>query len=911
MRKTLSAIAFLAAVLYGPVGAAQTPASTWTIPGTVNAGGLNNTRFVSDLAVTNPGSVPVQATISFIPVGGTTPKQVTLGAGQTLAYRNVLDSLWGAQGAGATQVACGSPLLIRARTYNTAATGTYGVALPVFADDRLLVSGKSADSLWISQSADGGSGFRTNIAVVFPDAGGGAATVTIYGADGNEVSSQDFAVDSAGFQQFGVGGFAGAVSVARAEVQVTRGRAAGYSVVVDNVTGDSSLFTFEELPNGYQDVVANGVARANGRNNTFFRTDGRFFNPSDEDAVVQVSFHAAGLSNPSPVSSSFTVGAGRILEVTDLLDVLLGLPVGSAGALRFETDAPVAILCRTSNVDPLGVKPGTFGAQQRPTPLLSFVMSADAGAAITGIRQNSAFRTNVGFAAGAEGADYALTLKNADGATIGTASGSLGAFGWAQPNVQDLFPATAIPDDATLHVKVNAGSVDVFDSSIDNTSGDPVVTPIMPLPVSVASSATIGPQGGSVRSADGRLTLKVPAGALSGPVAIAITPEAIADADAFGPAYSLTPSPLPLAKPALLVFRASDPAPDLGLVSISLAIRTASGTFFAMGGRVDPAAATLSVPIASTNPSAPSVRAARNSSLAGGTLILSLKNLAVGPLQPAVLTDGSVRLHLGLLWPPSAGVKPAGLRLELSPEDLKTLVVLWKRPTVGKIVADPTNVFSVTYVAPHRVRAADFFVGSSVSARAGSIRIVARYQVEIVRRDWVIETDFTLNKLPCDQEVDPFEVSWHNFQTGKLRINDGGSITLTASSYQYENPVWALCPARQDGCILTGACVWYKKLTPDPDGFADLTLELSAFSAFDLTKGQFTLDGNTNYYRPGAQLSGGSFPYVDFRVEPVTFPIPLSLPVRLDQERVWFKEENGSFGPYFETRHRIYSVDAP
>ena len=150
--------------------------------------------------------------------------------------------------------------------------------------------------------------------------------------------------------------------------------------------------------------------------------------------------------------------------------------------MRFETDAPVAILCRTSNVDPAGIKPGTFGAQQKPTSLLSFVMSADAGAVVTGIRQNAAFRTNVGFAAGADGADYALTLKSAAGATVVTSSGSLGAFGWAQPNVQDLFPATAIPDDATLQVKVTAGSLDVFDSSIDNTSGDPVVTAIMPLP---------------------------------------------------------------------------------------------------------------------------------------------------------------------------------------------------------------------------------------------------------------------------------------------------------------------------------------------------------------------------------------------------------------------------------------------
>ena len=317
---------------------------TWTIPGTVNAGGLNNTRFVSDVALTNPGALPASVTLSFLGPGGLPPRTINLPAGATTVYRNILDALWGAQGAGATQVTSTTPLLIRARTYNTAASGTYGVALPVFADARILAAGKAADSLWISQSADGSTGYRTNVAVVFPDTGGGAATVTIYGADGNEIASQDYSLDAAGFQQFGVGSFAGAVSVARARVEVTRGRAAGYSVVVDNVTGDSSLFTFEELPTGYQDVLVNGVARANGRNNTFFRTDGRFFNPVDEDAVVKVSFHASGASNPAPVSGTFTVPGGRILDVTDLLGSLLQLPVGSAGALRFETDASVAIL---------------------------------------------------------------------------------------------------------------------------------------------------------------------------------------------------------------------------------------------------------------------------------------------------------------------------------------------------------------------------------------------------------------------------------------------------------------------------------------------------------------------------------------------------------------------------------------
>ena len=100
------------------------------------------------------------------------------------------------------------------------------------------------------------------------------------------------------------------------------------------------------------------------------------------------------------------------------------------------------------------------------------------------MRQGADFRTNVGFAAGADGATYYLTLKNAAGSDgREPPRRSLGPWGWTQPNVQDLFPAVTVPADATLQVNVTAGSLDVFDSSIDNASGDPVVTPIMPLPV--------------------------------------------------------------------------------------------------------------------------------------------------------------------------------------------------------------------------------------------------------------------------------------------------------------------------------------------------------------------------------------------------------------------------------------------
>lgn len=632
-------------------GQSPTIAYTWTIPGTVNASGLNGTRFVSDLALTNPGTDMALAILTLVPASGTAQSLQFLAPGQTLVLQNALQQLWGATGAAATVVNASAPLLIRARTYNAAQSGTYGVALPVVADDRFLSPGDAADSLWISQSAGGSTGYRTNVAVVFPDAAGGDATVTVYDASGNAAGSQAFSVPSAGFQQFAVGAFAGAVAAGRARIEVSRGRATAYAVVVDNVTGDSSLFTFEGLPAGPQDVLVNGVARANGRNNTYFRTDARIYNPASVDAAVTAAFHANQSANPSPATATFTVPAGRILDVVDVLQTLLGLPVGSAGALRFTSDAPVGILCRTSNVDPSGQAPGTYGAQQKPAPVISFLSSADAGAVVTGIRQNGAFRTNVGFAAGADGASYSLTLKDSSGSTAGAASGSLGAWGWTQPNVQDLFPNVAIPADATLQVVVTSGSVDVFDSSIDNASGDPVVTPIMPLPAAIPSAATIGPAGGSVRSDDGRLTLKIPAGALATSASFTIAPTADAGPNALGTAYAVTPWDLSLAHAALLVFDygQDDVAVDdaSGLIPGFLAsdgqwYSSASWTIDSSTRHVTTSLAALSSPHATT---------AGRGMLAGGRSVVQMLSAGtlIGPYvvspteSPRLYTVGYVR----------------------------------------------------------------------------------------------------------------------------------------------------------------------------------------------------------------------------------------------------------------------------
>ncbi len=771
MRKPLFFAALLAGFASAPPGAAQTPASTWTIPGTVNAGGLNNTRFVSDLAVTNPGSVPVQATISFIPAGRTTPQQVTLGAGQTVAYRNVLDSLWGAQGAGATQVASDSPLLIRARTYNTAASGTFGVALPVFADDRLLSAGDMAHSLWISQSADGTAGYRTNVAVIFPDLGGGSATVTVYDAEGNEVGSQDFSLNAPGFQQFGVGSFAGAVSIARARVRVLRGRAAGYSVVVDNITGDSSLFTFESLPAGRQDVLVNGVARANGRNSTFFRTDGRFYNPGSADATVSVAFHTNQSANPAPLTGTFTVPAGKIVDVVDVLGSLLGLPVGSAGALHFTSNRPVAILCRTSNVDPLGVQPGTFGAQQKPSSLYSFLMSADPGALVTGIRQNAAFRTNIGFAAGGDGAAYSLTLKGASGATVATATGSLGPFGWTQPNVADLFPGTTIPDDATLLVRVASGSVDVFDSSIDNASGDPVVTPIMPLPLDIPPSATIGSQGGSIRSTDGRFTLKVPAGVLSTPTAFSVVPIPNTAPDGVGTAYEVTPNPMGFSGASVVLTYLPGDLEGSGASALAVGALDGGSWRSVKRGAVDTVRRTVAVPLAFPVAGSTARPSAKRQPLGEGALAMAMfKTFSLTPQREALLTDQSqifqvrgpgyfVATFPNPTW--TANGQPSG-QAPFGTLTPNRSLATYRAPLKEPSGQDNPVIISVEF---------DF------ADEDGVIFYTLNSRVRILARQWTFVASATLG-WSCGRFEDCFEaLSYHNFHNLDFQFDESLNIT--------------------------------------------------------------------------------------------------------------------------------------
>ena len=232
------------------------------------------------------------------------------------------------------------------------------------------------------------------------------------------------------------------------------------------------------------------------------------------------------------------------------------------------------------------------------------------------------------------------------------------------------------------------------------------------------------------------------------------------------------------------------------------------------------------MPIASTSPSAPSVGEVRAPTAdVLGTIILPLKNLIVGPPSRVTLTDGSQKHFTQVPVACVGRGRSQGLPTRPFTRGQGFPQGLLEAPGHRQDRAGLTNPsVGCMYIAPHRIGSASVLAGSMVSVRAGRGHIVIEFQVEIVRRDWVIETDFTLGKISCDQESIPSRSPGTTRRRASSRINDGGAITLTASLYKYEAPVWQLCPARRDreGVHRRGLLQVVHDVIADKDGFADL-----------------------------------------------------------------------------------------
>ena len=116
------------------------------------------------------------------------------------------------------------------------------------------------------------------------------------------------------------------------------------------------------------------------------------------------------------------------------------------------------------------------------------------------------------------------------------------------------------------------------------------------VPEGLPSSATIGTAGGTLASSDGRLTISVPAGALSADTVVGIQPITATAPGAFGSGYRLTPEGTTFAQPMTLTF--DYPADEAGASvpeSLRVATRDARGYWRVIEAVRDTAQRKLSV----------------------------------------------------------------------------------------------------------------------------------------------------------------------------------------------------------------------------------------------------------------------------------------------------------------------------
>jgi CHRD domain-containing protein len=219
-----------------------------------------------------------------------------------------------------------------------------------------------------------------------------------------------------------------------------------------------------------------------------FVTDVRVFNPSFTNKAVALIEYVASSGGATNATASKTLEIAPRGEA--VLDDATGASqlnaVGSTGAIRVTSNVQLAV---TSNIynDQRGATPnrGTFG-QFVPAITIANALSRGVIPQLSNktrdLANPSGFRTNLGFFNPNQGSvTVNLTLRDAAGASLGTATVALGGLAQQQNAITTYFPGVDLSNAANLTVS--------FDSTLpilgygavnDNISGDSILIPAQP-----------------------------------------------------------------------------------------------------------------------------------------------------------------------------------------------------------------------------------------------------------------------------------------------------------------------------------------------------------------------------------------------------------------------------------------------
>lgn len=219
------------------------------------------------------------------------------------------------------------------------------------------------------------------------------------------------------------------------------------------------------------------VAHAPGDKGTVWRTDLTLLNPREDPVSVTLSYVPYG--GGTAVQRTVTLYA-QTARWSDVLTSLFNLSDSDSakGTVWIDSDVHLFAVARTYNE----AAAGSFG-QFIPAIAVGDCLAAGEKGVIPGLKNTSAFRSNVGFLnPGDTSVGVALKLLGSDGAQLGsTRTATIGAGQYWQQD--DVFAATGAGQRtlayAVVEVTTAGGRVWAYGSVVDNQTGDPTTIPVL------------------------------------------------------------------------------------------------------------------------------------------------------------------------------------------------------------------------------------------------------------------------------------------------------------------------------------------------------------------------------------------------------------------------------------------------
>jgi hypothetical protein len=479
------------------------------VPAVAHADGANNSRFVSDVRITNVSLETINYILNFVATqtdGTQSAKQTSLSVapGETKALNDVVHDWFGAGAAGEgglgtleirPEAPSGKGLIAggnsggpsvhlatvaSSRTYNLTENGTYGQYIPAVPlagfIGKFLQSGAPA-AISLQQLAQNAS-YRTNFGFVEGSGKPAAMTLTLYDAAGAKLRTTGLNLQAFEHRQLRLDElFAGiTVTDARLEVKVDSddGKVTAYASLLDNKTSDPLLvFPVQPALTSETRYVVPGVAELNnGAAN--FHTDMRLYNSGTTSQKVTIAY----TTPPVPAPVERTLAPGEVLSIDNTLLSLWNI-TNSGGAVLVTTDASSALVvtARTFSRRDDG---GTFGQFIPAVAPSDAVGLGERPLEVLQLEQSAGFRSNLGLVeVTGQPVDLEITATTPDSKTSAKVPQHLDGNQFLQlSSVFNRFGFTTVYNGRiTIKVVGGNGKVSAYGSVVDNQTQDPTYVP--------------------------------------------------------------------------------------------------------------------------------------------------------------------------------------------------------------------------------------------------------------------------------------------------------------------------------------------------------------------------------------------------------------------------------------------------